>query len=88
MRAQTLSFQLPRHPLLRMLAIAGGAVLLAGLVATGLVVGVALLAVAATSLLVRRWLARRRQERGDPTVIEGEFSVVPRQPRSSLPHHD
>jgi membrane protein implicated in regulation of membrane protease activity len=88
MRAHTLSFQLPRHPLLRMLAIAGGAVLLVGLVATGLVVGVAILAVAATSLLVRRWLARRRQERGDPAVIEGEFSVVPRRPRSSLPHPD
>jgi membrane protein implicated in regulation of membrane protease activity len=88
MRAHTLSFQLPRHPFLRMLAIAGGAVLLVGLVATGLVVGVAILAVAATSLLVRRWLARRRQERGDPAVIEGEFSVVPRRPRSSLPHPD
>lgn len=91
MRAQTVFFRLPRHPLLRMLVLAGVAVLLAGLVTMGLIVGIvgaAALAVAATWLLVRRWLGRRKQDRGDPAIIEGEFSVVPPRPRSALPLAD
>jgi hypothetical protein len=88
MRAQTVFFQLPRHPLLRTLVVACGAVLAAGLVAMGLVVGLAVLAIGATTLLARRWLARRRHDRGDPTIIEGEFSVVSRRSRNPLPHYD
>lgn len=88
MRAQTVFFRLPRHPLLRMLVLAGGAVLLAGLVAMSLIVGTAALAVAATWLLVRRWLARRKHNRGDPNIIEGEFSVVPPRSRNALPRTD
>lgn len=88
MRAQTVFFRLPRHPLLRMLVLTGGAVLLAGLVAMGLIVGAAALAVAAAWLLVRRWLGRHKQNREDPAIIEGEFSVVPPRPRNALPRTD
>ncbi|HET7611349.1 MAG TPA: hypothetical protein VFK29_06140 [Rhodanobacteraceae bacterium] len=84
MRAQAFSVQLPRHPLLRMLVLVGGAILLAGLVAMGLIVGAAALAVAATWLLVRRWIGRRRHP-ADPAIIEGEFTVVR---RNSLPDTD
>ena len=85
MRAQAFSLQLPRHPLLRVLVLACGAVVLAGLVAMSLIVGAAALAVAATWLLVRRWAGRRKRRQGDPAIIEGEFTVVP---RDSLPRTD
>jgi Flp pilus assembly protein TadB len=87
MRARTLYLQVPRHPLLRMLVIAGAAVLLAGMLAMGVIVGVAVLGVAAGWLLVRRWLGGRRRRR-DPSIIEGEFSVVPDRPRDALPPGD
>lgn len=85
MRAQTVFVQLPRHPLLRLLVLAGGAILLAGLIAMSLIVGTAALAGAATWLLVRRWIGRRKRRRGDPSIIEGEFTVVS---RNSLPRMD
>ena len=88
MRVQAVFFQLPKHPLLRMLVLAGGAVLLAGLITMSLIVGTAALAVAATWLLVRRWLGRHQHDRGDPTIIEGEFSVVPPRPSNTLPRAD
>lgn len=88
MRVRTVFFRLPRHPVLRMLALAGGAVVLAGLIAMSLIVGVAALIGAAGWLLVRRWLARHRHNRGDPAIIEGEFSVVPQRPRNALPRTD
>ena len=87
MRARTSYLQLPRHPLLRMLVIAGGVVLLLGMVAMGVIVGVLALGVAAGWLLVRRWLGGRRRS-GGPSIIEGEFSVVPDRPRDALPPAD
>lgn len=84
MRVRALYLQLPRHPLLRALVIAGGAVLLVGMLAMGVIVGTAALGVAVGWLLVRRWLGSRRRPR-DPSIIEGEFSVVPNRPRDALP---
>jgi hypothetical protein len=84
-RARTLYLQLPRHPLLRVMVIAGGAVLLAGMLAMGVIAGIMALGVAAGWLLVRRWLGGRRHRRTDPSIIEGEFSVVPDRPRDALP---
>lgn len=86
MRAANLYVSLPRHPLLRALVLLVGAVLLAGLVTAGLLIGAAAVAVTVLVLLVRRWLHGRRQRRGDPSIIEGEFTVVPPRPRDSLPH--
>lgn len=71
-----------------MLVLIGGAVLLTGLIALGLIAGTMALAVAATWLLVRRWLVRRKHDRGDPTIIEGEFTVVSPRPRNALPRTD
>jgi hypothetical protein len=88
MRARTLHVRLPRHPLLRLLVLAGGAVLLVGMIAMGVVVGALALAVAAGWLLARRWLAGRKHGPRGPSVIEGEFSVVPDRPRSALPPGD
>ncbi|HEX5961183.1 MAG TPA: hypothetical protein VFY97_08050, partial [Rhodanobacteraceae bacterium] len=76
---------LPRHPLLRVLALAGIALVLVGLLTLGLVVGAAALAVAATALAVRRWRARRTTRTSDPAIIEGEFKVVPPRARVNLP---
>lgn len=87
MRARTLYLELPRHPLLRILVIAGGAVLLVGMLAMGVIVGIVALGVAAGWLLVRRWLGSRRRPR-DPSIIEGEFSVVPDRARDALPPSD
>jgi hypothetical protein len=84
MRARAFTLPLPRHPLLRMLVLVGGAILLAGLVAMSLIVGTAVWAVGATWLLVRRWIGRRKRP-ADPAVIEGEFTVVQ---RNSLPRTD
>jgi hypothetical protein len=88
MRARTLYVRLTRHPLLRLLVLAGGAVLLVGMIAMGVVVGALALAVAAGWLLARRWLAGRRHGPRDRSVIEGEFSVVPDRPRDALPPGD
>lgn len=77
---------LPRHPLLRALALAGAAVAVIGLVTLGLVVGAFVLAAAAVVLVIRRWLARRATRHDDPSVIEGEYTVVPPQPHAGLPH--
>jgi hypothetical protein len=85
MRMRTFSFHPPRHPLLRALLLLCGMVLLVGLVTVGFVVGVAVLAVAVVTLLMRRWLHSRRRAPRDPDIIEGEFTVVSR-PRAALPH--
>ncbi|WHZ19724.1 MAG: hypothetical protein OJF55_001873 [Rhodanobacteraceae bacterium] len=85
MRAANLYVSLPRHPLLRALAVVTGAVLLAGLAAAGLLIGAATVAVAALVMLIRRWLNARNPRTSDPGIIEGEFTVVP---RSSLPRVD
>ena len=87
MRARALYLQLPRHPLLRVLVIAGGAVLLVGMLTMGMIVGTLALGFAAGWLLVRRWLGSRNRPR-DPSIIEGEFSVVPNRPRDALPPGD
>lgn len=84
MRARNLYVRLPRHPLLRLLVLAGGAVLLVGMIAMGVIVGALALVVTAGWLLARRWLAGRRYGRRDPSIIEGEFSVVPDRPRDAL----
>jgi membrane protein implicated in regulation of membrane protease activity len=86
MRARFVHLSLPRHPLLRALAVVGAALLLAALVATGLVIGAFGLAAAALVLAVRRWLSRRAPNAADPSIIEGEFTVVPPRSRASLPH--
>lgn len=86
MRARFIHPPLPRHPLLRVLAFMAMAIVLAALMATGLVLGALALAAAALVLAVRRWLSRRPPRAADPSVIEGEFTVVPPQPRTGLPH--
>jgi len=85
MRARFIHTPLPRHPLLRALAIVGAAVVLAALVATGLVLGAFALATAALVLVVRRWFSRRAPRAADPSIIEGEFTVVAPRPPASLP---
>lgn len=85
MRIRTFSLHLPRHPLLRALMVLCGAVLLVGLVTVGFLIGAAVLAVAAMTVLVRRWLHSPRRAPRDPDIIEGEFTVVSR-PRTALPH--
>jgi hypothetical protein len=85
MRARFVYPRLPRHPLLRALAVVGAAIVLAALVATGLVIGAFVLATAALVLAVRRWLSRRAPRAADPSIIEGEFTVVSPQPRMGLP---
>ncbi|MGN6790365.1 MAG: hypothetical protein ACTHJP_12675 [Rhodanobacteraceae bacterium] len=82
MRIHPFFIHLPRHPVLRALALIAGTVLLVWLVAFGLLMGAAVAAVAALTLLVRRWWQGRRGRRGEPEVIEGEFTVMP---RSALP---
>ena len=76
------AFALPRHPLLRALAVAAWVVLLAFLLATGLVAGAIIVVVAALVLLLRRWLGGPRHPPAEPDIIEGEYTVIP---RSSLP---
>lgn len=85
MRARFIHPTLPRHPLLRVLVVAGLAILLAALVATGLVLGAFALAAAALVLAVRRWLSPRAPRNADPSIIEGEFNVVPPQRPTGLP---
>lgn len=85
MRAANPFIKLSRHPLLRVLGLIIGAVLLAGLVATGLLIGATVVAVTALVLLVRRWLHGRGRRPADPATIEGEFTVMSPRPRASLP---
>jgi hypothetical protein len=86
MRAHFVFPPLPRHPFLRALAIVGAAVVMAALVAAGLVIGAFALAAAALVLAARRWLSRRTPRNApDPSIIEGEFTVVAPQPRVGLP---
>ena len=86
MRARFIHPTLPRHPLLRVLAFMAMAVVLTALVTTGLVLGALVLAAAALMLAARRWLSRRARRTSDPSIIEGEFTVVSPQPRAGLPH--
>lgn len=89
MRAAKLYVSLPRHPLLRALMLIIGAVLLTGLITAGLLLGAAVVAITALAMLVRRWLHGRRQRHAaDPSIIEGEFTVVPARTRLSLPPTD
>lgn len=85
MRVRFISPSLPRNPLLRLLALAALAVVAVGLLATGLLVGGIVLASAAIVLAVRRWLTRGKTQPVDPTVIEGEFTVVSPRDRAQLP---
>ncbi|HET7558173.1 MAG TPA: hypothetical protein VFK08_08890 [Rhodanobacteraceae bacterium] len=73
-----IAFALPRHPLLRALLLAAGAVILAGLLFFGLVAGLALAAFGALVLLIRRLLPHKAAPRRRDDVIEGEFRVVDR----------
>ena len=86
MRVRFIRPNLPRQPLLRFLVVAGMAIVVAALLATGLVLGVIALATAALVLAARRWLARRAPRTADPSIIEGEFTVVRAHPRTGLPH--
>jgi hypothetical protein len=72
------AFALPRHPLLRLLLLAAGGLVLAGLLFFGLIAGLALAAFGTLVLLVRRLLPRRTARARHDDVIEGEFRVVDR----------
>lgn len=85
MRAHFIFPPLPRHPFLRVLAVVGAAIVLTALVATGLVLGAFALVAAALVLTVRRWMSRRAPRPADPSVIEGEFTIVSPRPRAELP---
>ncbi len=85
MRVRFISPSLPRNPLLRLLALAALAVIAIGLLTMGLLVGGIVLASAAIVLAVRRWLSRGEPPPADPSVIEGEFTVVPPHARAELP---
>lgn len=76
---------LPRHPLLRVLVVVAWVLVLALLLATGLIAGALVAGVAALVLLLRRWLGPRQRPVGDPDFIEGEFTVMPKGPRMPLP---
>jgi membrane protein implicated in regulation of membrane protease activity len=80
MRIHEFFIHLPRHPLLRALALIAGTVLLIALLAMGLLIGAAVIAAAALTMLLRRWLKGRERRHRDPGVIEGEFTVMPRAP--------
>ena len=79
-----LAFALPRHPLLRALLLAAGGLILVGLLFFGLVAGLAVLAVGALTLLVRRLWPRRTPRPASGGVIEGEFRVVDPPPRARI----
>lgn len=76
MRARFTFPTLPLNPLLRVLALAGIVVVLIGLLTVGLAVGTAVLAIAALMLAIRRWRGGRAPRPADPSIIEGEFTVV------------
>lgn len=84
MRISTVFLRLPRHPLLRALALLAAIALLAALAAAGLVLGAVALAVLVVIAGWRRWRGRGARSAG---VIEGEFTVVPRR-RDALPRAD
>ena len=73
-----IAFALPRHPLLRALLLAAGALMLVGLLFFGLIAGIAAAAFGTLVLLVRRLLPRKRARARQDDVIEGEFQVVDR----------
>lgn len=83
MRIRTFSIRPPRHPVLRVFALLAAAVVTAGLFVVGLFIGAAVLLAAGGSLLWRRWRREPRPAQ-DPSIIEGEFTVVspPRVPLS------
>ncbi|HET7563079.1 MAG TPA: hypothetical protein VFJ87_11945 [Rhodanobacteraceae bacterium] len=85
MRIRTFTIQPPRHPLLRALALLAGALITAALVTLGLIVGAVVVTGAAVTLLVRRWLGRKPAQKSDPSIIEGEYTVVSPS-RATLPH--
>ncbi|HJU27152.1 MAG TPA: hypothetical protein VJ722_10775 [Rhodanobacteraceae bacterium] len=74
----------PRHPLLRLLLLAAGGLALIGLFFFGLLAGLAVVAVGALTLLVRRLLPRRAPRAAPGDVIEGEFRVVDPPPRARI----
>lgn len=86
MRAHFMFPALPRNPLLRVLVLAGVAITVLALLALGLVVGIGVVAVGALALAIRRWRLRRASRRGDPSIIEGEYTVVPPRPSARLPN--
>jgi hypothetical protein len=73
-----IAFALPRHPLLRALLFATGALVLVGLLFFGLIAGLAVVAFGTLALLVRRLFARKSSRTRHDDVIEGEFRVVDR----------
>jgi len=79
-----IAFALPRHPLLRALLLAAGAVILAGLLFFGLIAGLAVVAFGALVLLVRRLLPRKSVRAAHDDIIEGEFRVVDPPPRARI----
>lgn len=85
MRVRFVSPSLPRNPLLRLLAVAALVVVTIGVISFGLLVGGIVLASAAIVLAVRRWLSRGKTQPADPSVIEGEFTVVSPRARAELP---
>lgn len=85
MRVRFVSPSLPRNPLLRLLALAALAVVAIGLVTMGVLVGGIVLASAAIVLALRRWLSRGKPQPSDPSIIEGEFTVVEPRARAGLP---
>lgn len=85
MRVRFISPSLPRNPLLRLLALAALVVIAIGLITMGLLVGGIVLASAAIVLAVRRWLSRGKTPPADPSVIEGEFTVVSPRAHNELP---
>jgi len=85
MRFDKSFIHLPRHPLVRGLVLFAGIVLLIGFVAMGLLIGAAMIAAAALTMLVRRWLNGHGRRRAGPGVIEGDFTVIPPGPGAALP---
>lgn len=79
-----IAFALPRHPLLRALLLAAGAVILFGLLFFGLIAGLAVAAFGALVLLVRGLLPRKPARTTREDIIEGEFRVVDSRPRARI----
>lgn len=79
-----IALALPRHPLLRALLLASGAVILVGLLFFGLIAGLVMAAFAALVLLVRGLLPRKRVQARREDIIEGEFRVVDSRPRARI----
>ena len=79
-----LALALPRHPLLRAMLLAAGALILTGLLFFGLIAGLVLTAFGALALLVRRLLPRKAMRPIRDDVIDGEFRVVQPPPRARI----